>query len=150
MPAAITAPPSVDLAEVARLRTAIQRLNRRLRQQGNEGITPSQLAVLGTLDRQGAMTLGELAAHERVQPPTITRIARGLEEAGLVARWAVAEDRRVARVELSAAGRRLVQSIRGRRNAWLAQRMARLAPRHLADLSRGLLALEAMLEEDPA
>src|SRR5207248_11562840 len=95
-----------DLA--ARLRLAITRLARRLRQQAEGEVTPSQLSALSSVERLGPVTLGELAAVERVQPPSMTRIVAGLEEAGLVARKVDERDRRIARVPTTVAGQRLL------------------------------------------
>ena len=149
MSASATAPSELDLDQVARLRAAVMRLSRRMRQEVSGGVTPSQLAVLGSLERHGAMTLGELAAAERVQPPSITRTTRALEEAGLIARTVVAEDRRAARIDLTPKARRLIQAIRSRRTAWLSQRVGALSPRETADLRRGIDALERLLEVQP-
>src|SRR5262249_41447673 len=92
----------------ARLRLAITRLARRLRQQGETAASPTQLAALATVERDGPLTLGELAAVERVQPPTITAAVGRLEQRGLVQRRIDPDDRRVARVEITPAGRRLL------------------------------------------
>src|SRR4051794_25527946 len=64
-----------DTALASDLRTTVMRLARRLRQQRSDtSLSLGQIAALGTLDRHGPMTPGELAAHERVQPPSMTRI----------------------------------------------------------------------------
>src|SRR5713226_8789361 len=81
----------------ARLRLVITRLARRLRQQGRTEISPTQLAVLATVERQGPLTLGELAVVEQVQPPTITVAVSRLEEQGLLRRRTDAADRRFVR-----------------------------------------------------
>ena len=57
------------------------------------------------MNRHGSPTLGELAAIEQVQPPTMTRIVASLAEAGMVTRVADANDRRSARVRVTPAGR---------------------------------------------
>src|SRR5919201_1633324 len=88
----------------SRLRITVARLARRLRYQGEAGASPSQLSALATLERHQQMTLGERAAAERVQPPTMTRIVAALDDAGLVTRTVDTADRRVARVALSPAG----------------------------------------------
>lgn len=131
---------------VSRLRLAVLRLGRRLRQNAAAGITPSQLAVLATLDRHGPLGLGDLAAHEGVQPPSATRMVDNLEAAGLVTREASRADRRAVVVQLTARGRRRVEEIRRRRDAWLAERLGRLTPDELHALERALPVLEALLE----
>lgn len=144
----LAAPPdrTVSLEDVNRLRLVIARLHRRMRQQANAGITPSQLAVLGTLNRMGPLTLGELAAAEGVQPPSITRIANALEERRLVERTVVSDDRRSSQLRLTPKARRLLQTIRDQRTAWLAERVATLGPRTSRDLERGIAAMEHIAE----
>ena len=80
----------------ASLRLAVARLARRLRQQAEADVTPSMLSALNTIERHGPMTLSDLAAHERVQPPTITSVVGRLEGAGMIARETDPHDRRVS------------------------------------------------------
>jgi DNA-binding MarR family transcriptional regulator len=109
------------------LRVSLMRLARRLRAERlDEGLTPTQLAVLGTLDRHGPMTLGELAAHEKVQPPSMTRTTAILEERGLLTRAAQEVDRRQVRIAIGDAGLALLREDRKRRDAWLAGRFDQL------------------------
>src|SRR5437764_9162406 len=115
-----------DTELAARLRLAVTRLARRLRQQADGEATPSQLSALASVERLGPITLGELAAVERVQPPSMTRIVAGLEEAGFVSRQVDPRDRRVARVETTVAGQRFLERSRGRKNAYLAARVRNL------------------------
>ena len=123
----------------------IARLQRRLRQQASAGITPSQLAVLSALNRLGPSTPGELATAEAVQPPSITRIVNALEDNQLVERMVVSDDRRSVKLRLTPKARRLLQSIRDRRTAWLAERFAELTPEQVDDLQRGIAALELIV-----
>jgi len=109
------------------LRVSLMRLARRLRAERlDEGLTPTQLAVLGTLDRHGPMTLGELAAHEKVQPPSMTRTTAILEERGLLTRAPQEVDRRQVRIAIGDAGLALLREDRKRRDAWLAGRFDQL------------------------
>lgn len=139
------APPNLDLDDANRLRLVIARLQRRLRQQASAGITPSQLAVLSALNRLGASTPGELATAEAVQPPSITRIVNALEENQLVERMVVSDDRRSVKLRLTPKARRLLQSIRDQRTAWLADRFAELTTEQVDDLQRGIAALELIV-----
>src|SRR5436190_4576648 len=104
----------------SRLRMVVTRLSRRLRQEANEGAPPSQLAALATVERHGPITLGDLAGHERVRPPTMTRIVAGLEETDLVRREIDPSDRRVARLSITPGGSRLLARSRTRKDAFLA------------------------------
>jgi DNA-binding MarR family transcriptional regulator len=130
------------------LRLVVSRLARRLRQQAEPGITASQLSILATVDRHGAMTLSDLAQHERVTPPTITATMGRLEAAGYVTREIDASDRRVARISLSREGRRFLESVRSRKNAYLTRRLSRLDAEDRATLERAAEILERLLEAE--
>src|SRR5215203_4057896 len=99
---------SVDDELVTRLRMAIARSARRLRQESGTGLSPSLTAALATVERHGPLTPSELAARERVQRPTITRLAIRLEELGLVARAGDPGDRRSSLITVTPAGRALL------------------------------------------
>ena len=133
----------------SRLRLAIARLNRRLRQQTADGVSPSQVSALATLERHGPITLGDLAAHERVAPPTITRVVAHLEELGFVQRAVDEHDRRVSRVSASPAGLKFLDRSRTRKNAFLAERLRSLSPDELATLERAVPLLERLVDEEP-
>jgi DNA-binding MarR family transcriptional regulator len=117
-----------DEERAARLRVAVTRLNRKLRQQALAGLSPAQASALGSVSRLASPTLGELAAAEQVQPPTVTRLVASLERAGLVAREIDGVDRRVVRVRITAEGRRSLQRIRTLKNAYLSRRLGALDP----------------------
>ncbi len=131
----------------ARLRLSVTRLARRLRIQTEDGTTASQLSALTSLARRGPLTLGELSAVERVKPPTMTRIVASLEEAQLVSRSADPVDRRVARVDLTDAGRQLLDRSRLRKDAYLAERLRQLSAHDRASLCRAADALDHLLDE---
>lgn len=131
----------------ARLRVAVTRLHRRLRQESFSGISPSQEAVLAAIKRLGRPTLGELAQAERVQPPTMTRVIRAMQSAGLVARHADAGDRRVSRVALTESGRSALERIRSMKTAYLAQRLARLDDDERARAAGLAMLLEELVED---
>lgn len=140
-PLPVVAEPDPEL--VARLRMAIARLARRLRQESDVvGLTVSQLAALGSIQRNGTITLGELAAVERVRPPTMTRIVAALEDAGLVVRESDTRDRRIARVRTTPAGDVLLADIRTRRDVFLAEQLCALPDASAAELERMVGMLE--------
>jgi DNA-binding MarR family transcriptional regulator len=135
----------IDTAEAelaSRLRLAVTRLHRRLRQQAGGGLSPAQTSALASTDRLGSPTLGELASHESVQPPSMTRIIAALEEMGLVVRVVDPTDRRVARIEVTEAGREVLVQSRSRKNVYLARQLHRLTP----DEREALGGLTAVLE----
>jgi DNA-binding MarR family transcriptional regulator len=135
-------------AELAsRLRLSVTRLARRLRTALPGELSPSQLATLATVERQGPLTLGELSSAERVKPPTVTKIVACLEEQGLVSRTVDRSDRRVARVEATPAGLRFLEESRQRKDAYLAERLHALAPDDRAALERAAEVLERILED---
>ena len=123
-----------DAALATAMRISISRLARRLRVErlglgGTETvISDIQLAALAALERHESMTPGELAEHEKVQPPSMTRVIAVLEERGLVRRAPHATDRRQVVLTVTLEGRDLVQRVRRRREAWLAQRLQELSP----------------------
>jgi len=132
----------------ARLRLSATRLARQLRQQAGSGLTLSQLSALATISNRGPLTLGALADHERVAPPSITRVVAKLEEAALVVREVDAVDRRVARVATTAAGEALLAQSRKRKNAWLAARLRDLDEEQRAKLLDALDVLDALTAAD--
>ena len=140
---------STDSQLASRLRLAIARLARLLRQQMTDGsVTVSMLSALASVERLGQVTLGELAAVERVQPPSMTRIVGRLEELDLVAREVDAGDRRVARVRVTAEGARFLKRNRTLRNVFLAERMKTLTTVEVIALEQALPVLEKLLEDE--
>lgn len=137
----------VSEAELAaRLRLAVGRLSRKIRQQVAGEVTQSQVSVLYSVERLGSPTLGELAASEQVQPPSMTRQVDALEQGGLLTRRVEPTDRRFARVELTAAGRKFLQRNRSLRNAYLVQRLVRLSPAEREKLAELVELLEHLAE----
>ena len=143
-----SAPNSSDLA--SRLRLAVTRTARRLRQEAGGDLSPSLSAALATVERFGPMTPSELAARERVQRPTATRILARLGEAGLVARTPAPADGRSSLVAATPEGRELVAALRTRKDAFLAHRLAALPAEDRRALERAAGILEALLEGEDA
>ena len=140
---------SLSTPELAsRLRLVLTRTARRLRQQGDPALSPTVASALSTIERLGPLTPSELAAHERVQRPTVTRVAARMVEAGLVERLADERDGRVARLRATPAGRRALKALRTRKTAYLARRLERLEPEERETLARAADILERLLEED--
>lgn len=118
-----------DSGLASALRISVAQLSRRMRSErdpDNELLPVGQLSVLGELSRAGEATIGELAARERVQPPSMTRTVNCLADGGYVVRRRHETDRRQIVVTLSATGRATVAADRRRRDAWLAQRLREL------------------------
>jgi DNA-binding MarR family transcriptional regulator len=123
------------------LRILIQKVARRIRNnRASDDLGDSQLGVLFRLE-DGDQSPGELAAHERVTPPSMNRTLNGLERAGLVARHPAEDDARRVRVSLTPAGRAQIAETRALRTAWFSQRLADLT----ADERRALEAVTPIL-----
>jgi DNA-binding MarR family transcriptional regulator len=139
-----------EITELAvRLRLAMARLVRRARQEATTAeMTQSMLSAVSTIANLGSPTLGELAAAERVTPPTITKIVARLEDAGLVVREQDAGDRRIARVRLTETGRRFVERTRSRASAYMARRLRTLTDEEREVLAAAAPILERLLEEE--
>jgi DNA-binding MarR family transcriptional regulator len=142
---------AIDRAQVAaRLRLAVTRLNRHLGRQGNLGLTPTAQSALAAVVGHGPLSLGELADHEGVKPPTITATVAGLEAQGLIRREPDPTDRRVVRIAATQRGRLWLLRSRTRKTEYLARRLEALGELDLARLEAGLEVLEQLLEEGRA
>jgi len=143
MTAATKARSQAELASV--LRVAVMRLARRLRsEREDDSLTLNQLSAMGTLAGHGQVTLGDLAAAEMVQPPSMTRIVTNLEERGLVIREPDPGDRRLVLVRLTDAGAELLAANRRRRDAWLNRQLRELTPDEREALRRAAVVLEKL------
>lgn len=133
--------------DVNRLRIALGRISRLIdRHVSGEGMTRSQLSVLGTIARHKAMGVGELAETEGLNPTMCSRIVGKLEAAELVRRVPSAEDRREVRVEITAAGNRLHQKLRTQRTRLLGSRLTELPERQQRALLAAVPALESLAD----
>jgi DNA-binding MarR family transcriptional regulator len=121
----------------ARLRVAVARLARQLRQHSPGGLSPSQWSALVAVEEHGSLRIGDLADREGVSAPTATRVVASLEEAGLLARTTDPADRRTAYVALTDEARRKLEWARSGGTASLAQRLSAMPDadvRHLLEL----------------
>jgi DNA-binding MarR family transcriptional regulator len=136
-------------AELASLiRPSLLRLTRLIRNQRvDTSVTLTQISAMGTLYKRGPMSAGELAACERVQPPSMTKVLAHLEERGLVQRTAHPSDKRQAIISVTQAGIDLLESERRSRNAWLSQRLAGLSPDERALLRNVVPVLDKLAEQ---
>jgi len=138
-------PTMTDTAIAGALRDAVGRLGRRMRHQSpHPELSLGQLAALRSLERHRSMTPGELAEHEKVQPPSMTKILARLEAHGYVIRAPHPADRRQVTVRPSPAGLALLADDRRRRDAWIAQRLRGLDADELAALRAAVPVLEKL------
>ena len=131
----------------ARLRRAVTRLNRKLRGTALDGVSPGQSSMLAAISKYESPSLGDLAAAEHIQPPSVTRLVRDMQRRGLIKCTLDSEDRRCTRVSLTSAGRRELDTIRKRKAEFIERKLLTLS---LADQRRAREAaafLEKLLEE---
>jgi DNA-binding MarR family transcriptional regulator len=140
-------PAETSEAIARRLRLSATRLARRLRQEAQTGLSPSQLSALAAVERYGPLTLGALADHEQVAPPSVTRVVAKLEADGFLTRQPDPADRRVTRVAVTPKGRNLLGTSRRRKTEWLTTRLDRLGDDDRARLADALDSLDALTTE---
>ena len=147
--AAVEESTTVDLrgssADVDRLRRAIIRIARRIRATSDR-ITPSQRSVLGTVYREGPVTVGQVAEIEHIQPPAASRILTTLEQLGLVERRQDPNDRRCSRLVATQAGTDMVAELTVAGRGWLAEQLAQLDPSDVDQIAGAIPALERLLD----
>jgi len=112
----------------ARLRRAITRMNRKLRSSSLGGISPAQASMLASIEKLDGPSLGDLALAEQIQPPSVTRLVKDMEKAGLITTLADPLDRRSTRVGLTALGRKELGAIRQRKTEFLERKLLALSP----------------------
>jgi len=135
---------SIDLP--ARLRLAIARMARRMRQEAGDELSPSMTAALATIENHGPLTPSALAELERIKRPTATRVLHRLEEDGLIERTADPSDGRSTVVHITKPGAALLKKLRSRKNAYLARRLRELPAEDVDVLERAAGVLERLLD----
>jgi DNA-binding MarR family transcriptional regulator len=137
------------IAELAsHLRPALLRLTRLVRiQRVDMSVTLTQLSAMATLAKRGPMSAGELAAYERVQPPSMTKVLANLEERCLVRRDVHPTDRRQAIIAITDEGLELLDLERRSRDAWLSKRLSTLTAEERALLQRVIPILDKLAEQ---
>ncbi len=128
---------------------AIARVSRSLRRHDLAGLTPTQLSALATVDRDGPLRLGDLAAAEKIAPSTLTRMVTVLEEHGYVQRGSVPGDARASTLAVTPAGHTILERIRQDTATQLADSLRALTPEQTAALAAALPALEQLASAAP-
>jgi DNA-binding MarR family transcriptional regulator len=148
MPTAVAAPDTTELAN--RLRPVLLKLNRELRREIHSlGVTGGQVSLLVAIKYAPGIGVRELAAHERISVPGMSKFVARLEDAGLVEATPVAGDKRRVGLKLTADGHRVLRSVRSKRTAWLAKRLRTLDDEQLEALDAAIEPLTLLLEEEP-
>ena len=146
MPIAVAADPTL-LAN--RLRPVLLQLNRQLRREIHSlGVTGGQVSLLVQIKYRPGIGIRELAALERISVPGMSKFISRLEEAGLVQRAAVEGDQRRVGLTLTAAGQRVLRSVKSKRTAWLSARLRGLDPDELEAIDAAIEPLAHLLAED--
>jgi DNA-binding MarR family transcriptional regulator len=143
-----TADPVAYAETAARLRVAVARLARQLRQHSPGGLTPSQWSALVTVEGHQPLRIGDLADRESVSAPTATRLVASLEESGLLSRTTDPADRRTAYVALTTQGAEKLEWVRSVLTASLAQRISAMPDADVRRLVELLPLLESFLVDD--
>jgi DNA-binding MarR family transcriptional regulator len=141
---------SLTTETAARLRLAVARLQRIIRQHAMGGLSLTEGSCLALIDREGPLSLTQIAAREHLSAPTITKIVVRLEARGLIDRGQEPGDRRVSLIAVSRRGQALLDRIRSERTAYLHQRLAELGADQLDDLVKALPVLEDLATEQIA
>jgi DNA-binding MarR family transcriptional regulator len=138
-----------DHAQLASaLRLSLLRAARRLRSQRvNTAVTLSQLSALASVGKCGPLSAGEIAAIERVQPPSMTKILASLESSGWVERSSQPDDRRQSIIEITPAGRELLAAETRARDEWLAKRLVEFSAEDLRKLGEAVEVLDRLGSE---
>ena len=118
----VLAPDTTELA--SRLRPVLLKLNRELRREIHSlGVTSGQVALLNQIGEAPGIAIRELAGRERISVPAVSKFATRMEEAGLLVRGPIGDDRRRVGLTLTPAAHGVLRSVRRKRTAWLATRL---------------------------
>jgi DNA-binding MarR family transcriptional regulator len=128
------------------LRPTLLRLARELRREKIAGVSPQQVGLLVAIKYAPGVTVGELAADERVSTAAMSKRVSRLQRDGLVARTKSEADRRCIGLTLTEEGQRALRRVRSRRTAWLASRLSALSPAELTSVGAAAESLARLLE----
>jgi DNA-binding MarR family transcriptional regulator len=146
MPSAVTTD-TVTVADA--LRPVLLRVGRELRREARAvGISPEQVSLLVAIKHAPGLGIRDLAAHERISPPALTKHVDRLERDGLVTRTPSPTDGRRIGLGLTEEGQRVLRRVRSRRTAWLATRLRGLDADELAAVEAAIEPLSRLLKEE--
>ena len=141
---------TLDTTAIAnRLRPVLLKLNRELRREIHSlGVTGGQVGLLVQIKERPGIGMRELASLERMSVPGMSKFITKLEEAGLVQRAAVEGDQRRVGLSLTAAGHKVLRSVKSKRTAWLSARLSQLEPEQLEAIDAAIAPLVHLLEAE--
>jgi DNA-binding MarR family transcriptional regulator len=139
-----------SMAVADRLRPTLLRLGNELRREKIAGVSPHQVGLLVSIKYTPGVTVGELAAGERVSTAAMSKRVSRLERDRLVARTKSEDDRRRVGLTLTEEGQRTLRRVRSRRTAWLASRLSGLSPAELSAVEDAAEPLARLLEREEA
>jgi DNA-binding MarR family transcriptional regulator len=119
-----------------------------MRQESDPGITPTLNAALHSIETHGPITAGQLAVHEHVQKPTMTRTIQALLDRELIERLPDPLDGRVSWLRITPVGRKLLQRSRRRTDEFLVKRVKKLTPDEREVLEQATALLGRLAEGD--
>ena len=143
-------PIATDTVAVAdALRPVLLRVGRELRREARAvGISPEQVSLIVAIKYQPGIGIRDLATHERISAPALTKHIDRLERDGLVVRTPHPGDRRRIGLALTEEGQRVLRRVRSRRTAWLATRLRGLDPDELSAVEAAIGPLSRLLKEE--
>jgi DNA-binding MarR family transcriptional regulator len=128
------------------LRPTLLQLARELRRERIAGVSPQQVGLLVAIKYAPGVTVGQLAAEERVSTAAMSKRVSRLQRDGLVARTKSEADRRCIGLTLTEDGQRTLRRVRSRRTAYLASRLGALSPAELAAVGAAAEPLARLLD----
>jgi DNA-binding MarR family transcriptional regulator len=130
------------------LRVVLGQLRRRLREEASQGdLTPSQISVLGRIERDGPATVTTLAQAEGVRSQSMGATIAALQEAGLVTGSPHPTDGRQTLLSLTPLSRAWIKKQRAQREDWLVHAMqATLSPAEQRKLGDAIALLKHLVD----
>jgi DNA-binding MarR family transcriptional regulator len=107
-----------------------------------------QFRTLVFLDRHPAGTLGAVAEHIGLTPPSMSRLVDGLVRRRLVERRGAVADRRRLELTLTARGRSALEATRANTQARLEERLAALTVEQQTSVTRAMQILRPVFRDE--
>ncbi|HVM99707.1 MAG TPA: MarR family transcriptional regulator [Caulobacteraceae bacterium] len=139
--------PIAERPEPERIYLFVQHFGRRLRDiDARAGLTPARFSALASLRIHGSRNIGELAADERVRPPSMTRLVRDMARDGLLVRTPDPADGRGVLIELTPTATALFDAVRAEKIALVADFLRTLDEPARAAITLAFAALDDLAE----